>query len=158
VAEAGEFSWMSDSIQMSAGPPRGSADEPASVDGRGSGPDPGSGPVLLSTFTAKGTTGTISFAGKLPGKILGVDISPGTEYLVHRHGFVAGTPDIQVRTGFRQSFSAGVYAAAGFGLQRVTGDGRAWIEFSGEVVTLQLTAGELLRAHPACSPRQSPFS
>jgi uncharacterized protein (AIM24 family) len=158
VAEVGEFSWMTDSIQMSAGPvsadqipagqvpldqSRGSADEPAGARDRG-----GAAPLMLSTFTAKGTTGTISFAGKLPGSILGVDVSARTEYLVHQHGFVAGTPDIQIWPGFRQSFAAGIYAAEGFGLQRVAGEGRAWIEFAGEVVTLELAAGESLRAHP----------
>jgi uncharacterized protein (AIM24 family) len=135
LAELGEFSWMTDSIQMSGGP--------AGV------PDhDGTAALPLSTFTAKGTPGTITFAGKLPGSIRGVDVSASTEYLVHRHGFVAGTPDIQIWPGFRQSFAAGIYATAGFGLQRVTGEGRAWIEFAGEVVTVELTAGESLRAHP----------
>lgn len=136
VAEVGEFSWMTDSIQMSGEQLAGARDRD------------GATALPLSTFTAKGTAGTITFAGKLPGSILGVDVSASTEYLVHRHGFVAGTPGIQVWPGFRQSFAAGIYAAAGFGLQRVTGEGRAWIEFAGEVVTVELTAGESLRAHP----------
>jgi uncharacterized protein (AIM24 family) len=135
VAEAGEFGWMTDSIQMSA-------------DRRGADRGDGEAAPQLSTFTAKGTAGTISFACRLPGNILGVDVSPAAEYLVHQHGFVAGTPGIRVWPGFRQSFSAGIYAAEGFGLQRISGEGRAWIEFAGEVVRLELAAGESLRTHP----------
>jgi uncharacterized protein (AIM24 family) len=136
VAEAGEFSWMTDSIQMTAVP----SDDGGPPDGQG---------LSLSRFTAKGSAGTIAFACKQPGRILGVDISPGTEYLVHRHGFLAGTPGVQVRAGFRQSFSTGIYAGpGGFGLHRVGGTGRAWIELAGETVRFDLAAGESLRAHP----------
>lgn len=143
VAEAGEFSWMTDSIQMTAGLSAGTKDEPAVTPGRGGGTA-----APLSTFTAKGATGTIAFACKQPGSILVIDVSPRTEYLVHRHGFVAGTAGIRLWPGFRQSFSAGIYSGEGFGLQRVTGNGRAWVEFAGEAVRLDLAASESLRAHP----------
>ncbi len=123
VAEAGEFSWMTDSIQMSSSP-------------------------LLSTYTAVAEAGRIAFASKLPGSILGVDIVPQSEYLVHRHGFLAGTPGIRISAGFRQSFSAGIYAGEGFVLQNVSGEGRAWIGLAGEVITRDLAAGESLRVHP----------
>jgi uncharacterized protein (AIM24 family) len=123
VAETGEFSWMTDSIQMSSG-------------------------AGGSTYTAKDAAGTIAFAAKLPGSILGIDVGAGCEYLVHRHGFLAGTPGIEVSAGFQQSFSAGIFAGEGLVLQHVGGEGRAWIELGGEVVGYDLTAGESLRVHP----------
>lgn len=139
VAEAGEFSWMTDSIQMTA-------DSTAATE---AGPDGGTETEqLLSTFTAKGTAGNIAFACKQPGRIMEVTVGPGTEYLVHRHGFMAGTPGVRVRAGFRQSFSVGIYSGEGFGLQRVSGDGRAWIELAGDAVRIELAVGESLRAHP----------
>jgi uncharacterized protein (AIM24 family) len=58
VAETGEFSWMTDSIQMSTGAADGS---------------------FLSTYTAKDAPGTIAFAARLPGSIVGTEIGPGTE-------------------------------------------------------------------------------
>jgi uncharacterized protein (AIM24 family) len=122
MAAAGEFAWMTDSIQMT----------PAQA---------------LSKFTARGRAGTIAFAGKQPGGILKLDVSPAAQYLVHRHGFLAGTPGIQVGPGFRQALPAGLYAD-GFVLQRVAGTGQAWIELAGEIVRLELAAGESLRAHP----------
>jgi uncharacterized protein (AIM24 family) len=127
VAEAGEFSWMTDSIQMSTG----AADGP-----------------VLSTYTAKDAPGTIAFAARLPGSIVGTEIGPGTEYLVHRHGLLAGTPGIEISTGFQQPFSTGIFAGEGFVLRRIGGHGRAWIELAGEVVSYDLAPGESLRAHP----------
>ena len=129
VAETGEFSWMTDSIQMSTGTADGSS-------------------PLLSTYTAKDAPGTIAFAARLPGSIVGTEIGPGTEYLVHRRGFLAGTPGIEISTGFQQPFSAGIFAGEDFVLQRAGGQGRAWIELAGEVVSYELAPGESLRVHP----------
>jgi len=107
VAEAGEFSWMTDSIQMSTQVP---ADLGGGAGGRGlmgalKRAVGGSSP-LMSTYTAQGCPGTITFAAKVPGSILPVDVGPGAEYLVHRHGFLAGTPGIEVSAGFQRSFRA----------------------------------------------------
>jgi uncharacterized protein (AIM24 family) len=128
VAEAGEFSWMTDSIQMSTGM--------------------GGSALFLSSYTATDSAGTIAFAAKLPGSILGIDVGPQHEYLVHRHGFLAGTAGTEISAGFQQSFSAGIFGGEGFVLQRVAGQGRAWIELAGEVVRYDLAAGQSLRAHP----------
>ena len=129
VAETGEFSWMTDAIQMSTGLSEGSS-------------------LSLSVYTAKDAAGVIAFASKLPGNILGAGVSPQNEYLVHRHGFLAGTPGIEISAGFQQSFSAGIFAGEGLVLQRVGGQGRAWIGLAGEVVTCNLAPGESLRTHP----------
>jgi uncharacterized protein (TIGR00266 family) len=145
VAEAGEFSWMSDSIQMSTGLGGG-------VGGQGLmgalKRKIGGSSLLMSTYGAKGAPGTIAFAAKLPGSIRPVDVTPGRELMVHRHGFLAGTPGIQIGAGFQQSFSAGIFAGEGFLLQRIGGQGRAWVELSGERIHYELAAGQSLRVHP----------
>ena len=144
VAEAGEFSWMTDSIQMSTGMGGGTG-------GRGLmgalKRQAGGSTFLFSTYTAEGAPGMIAFAAKMPGSIMPVDLTGG-EYMVHRRGFLAGTPGIQISAGFQQSFSAGIFGGEGFVLQRVGGQGRAWIELAGEVVTYELAAGQTLRVHP----------
>ena len=148
VAEAGEFSWMTDSIQISTQGPAGLG----GVGGRGlvgalRRVVGGSSPPM-STYTAQGCPGTITFAAKVPGSILPVDVGPGAEYLVHRHGFLAGTPGVEVSAGFQQSFRAGILAGEGFSLQRLGGQGRAWVELSGQVIPHELAAGQSLRVHP----------
>jgi uncharacterized protein (AIM24 family) len=75
-------------------------------------------------------------------------VGPGAEYLVHRHGFLAGTPGVEVSAGFQQSFRAGIFAGEGFVLHRLGGQGRAWAELSGHVIPHELVAGQSLRVHP----------
>lgn len=144
VAEVGEFSWMTDAIQMSTQITGGLAGEPLIGTLRRA----HGSPVLTSTYTAQGAQGTISFAAKMPGSILPVDVGPGTEYLVHRHGFLAGTPGVEISVGFQQSFRAGIFAGGGFVLHRVGGRGRAWAEMSGQVIPHELAPGQSLRVHP----------
>jgi uncharacterized protein (TIGR00266 family) len=145
VAEVGEFSWMTDSIQMSTGMGGG-------IGGQGLmgaiKRKVGGSSFLFSTYTAQGSPGLIAFAAKLPGSILPVEPRNGTEYMVHRRGFLAGTPGIRISAGFQQSFSAGIFGGEGFILQRIGGDGRAWVELAGEVVPYTLAAGQSLRVHP----------
>lgn len=124
IAETAEFAWMTDSIQMAAGP----AD--------------------LSAYTAKDSAGTIAFASRLPGSILCLEITPEQEYLVHRRGFLAGTPGIEVTTDFWHPLRASNVAAGEFILRRIGGCGRAWVEMSGDVVRRDLAAGTSLRTHP----------
>jgi uncharacterized protein (TIGR00266 family) len=145
VAEVGEFSWMTDSIQMSTGIGGG-------VGGQGLmgalKPKIGGGTLLMSTYTAQGAPGVIAFASKMPGSILPIEVGSGHEYMAHRHGFLAGTPGIQISAGFQQSFSAGVFGGDGFILQRIGGQGQAWVELAGEVVRYELAPGQSLRVHP----------
>ena len=141
VAEAGEFSWMTDPIQMSTGD---HAANPA--DGQ---PRPGAGAApLLSRYTARETAGTIAFAARFPGSILPADVAAGREYLVHRQGFLAGTAGIALSRAFHRAFPAGIFAGEGFSLWRIGGRGLAWIQLAGDVVRFELAADRSLRVHP----------
>lgn len=102
----------------------------------------------MTEYRATGAPGTISFAAKLPGHIVPVEVDPSHEYMIHRHGFLCGTPQIQLTVGFQQSLGAGIFGGEGFLLQRVSGTGTAWIELSGELVAKNLQPGETLFVHP----------
>jgi uncharacterized protein (AIM24 family) len=123
VAKTAEFAWMTDSIQMAAGP------------------------AGLSVYTSKDSAGTIAFASRLPGSIVCLEISPEQEYLVHRRGFLAGTKAIEITTGFRQPLRSS-HTADEFVLRRLHGHGRAWVDLSGDVVRRDLMTGTSLRTHP----------
>jgi len=124
VAETGEFAWMTDSIQMTAGL------------------------AGLSDYMATDRPGTVAFASRLPGSILQIEVTPEREYLVHRNGFLAATPGIEVTTGFQQTLAASGEPGAEFILRRLGGRGRAWVALSGEVVRRDLQGGTSLRTHP----------
>ena len=67
--------------------------------------------------------GMIVFAAKVPGRIFPVEIAPGAEYVVHRHGWLCGTPNIQPTMAFQQTFGGTVFGGEGFLLQRLEGQG-----------------------------------
>ena len=103
---------------------------------------------MMTTYTAQGGAGSIAFASKFPGHILPIDVAPGNEFMVHRHGFMAATPGIELSMGFQQSFRGGIFGGEGFILQKVGGQGRAFIDLSGEVIIYDLAPGQTMRVHP----------
>ena len=95
-----------------------------------------------------GGPGEVAFATKLPGHIVPVEVAPGHEYMIHRHGFLCATPQIQISVAFQQSLGAGIFGGDGFLLQKLSGQGMAWLELSGVLVVRDLQPGETLRVHP----------
>ena len=49
-------------------------------------------------------------------------------YLVHRHGWICGTPGIVPTVALQQTFRGGLWGGDGFILQKLEGEGTAWIE------------------------------
>jgi len=144
ISEAGELSWMGNSIQMTTHTQFGGGGGLFGVLKRVA----GGGSIFMTEYRAVGYPGELAFATKLPGHIVPVEISPGHEYMIHRHGFLCATPQIQIGVGFQQSLGAGIFGGDGFLLQKVSGQGTAWLELSGELVVRDLQPGETLRVHP----------
>jgi len=144
ISEAGELSWMSSSIQMTTHTQLGGGGGIFGVLKRVA----GGGTLFMTEYRAMGTRGGIAFATKLPGHIVPVEVGPGHEYMIHRHGFLCATPQIQVGVGFQQSLGAGIFGGDGFLLQKVNGQGTFWLELSGELIIKDLQPGETLRVHP----------
>src|SRR6202046_2507936 len=144
ISEAGELSWMGSSIQMTTHTQFGGGGGLFGVLKRVA----GGGSIFMSEYRAIGAAGEVAFATKLPGHIVPLEVAPGHEYMIHRHGFLCATSQIQVGVGFQQSLGAGIFGGDGFLLQKVTGVGTAWLELSGELVIRDLQPGEPLRVHP----------
>ena len=143
-SESGELSWMTASIQMSTHTQMGGGGGLFGVLKRVA----GGGSIFMTEYRAIQAPGSVSFATKVPGHIVPVDLGQGPEYMVHRHGFLCATPQVTISVGFQQSLGAGIFGGDGFLLQRVGGVGRAWLELSGELIQKNLAPGELLRVHP----------
>jgi uncharacterized protein (TIGR00266 family) len=144
ISEAGELSWMSSSIQMTTHTQFGGGGGLFGVLKRVA----GGGSIFMTEYRSVGAAGELAFATKLPGHIVPVEVSQGHEYMIHRHGFLCATPQVQVGVGFQQSLGAGIFGGDGFLLQRLSGQGTAWLELSGELVVRDLQPGETLRVHP----------
>jgi len=145
VSEAGQFSWMSDAMQMdtNTGGGMGGKGLMGAVKRAVSGAS-----IMMTTYTATGGAGSIAFAAKVPGHILPIDVAPGNEFMMHRHGFLCATSGIELSVGFQQSFRGGIFGGEGFILQKIAGEGRAFIELQGEVIVYDLQPGQSMRVHP----------
>ena len=77
-----------------------------------------------------------------------MEVTPGAGYLVHRHGWLCGTPDIVPTIGLQQTFSGGLWGGDGFILERIEGQGTVYFELAGEITTYDLAAGQNLLVHP----------
>jgi uncharacterized protein (TIGR00266 family) len=144
IAVSGELSWMTASIDMHTATTHGGGGGLFGAFKRAV----SGGSFFMTAYTAAGSAGTVAFAAKIPGHIVPVTVAPGQEYMIHRHGFLCGTPDANLTVGFQQSLGAGIFGGDGFILQRLSGSAQAWVELGGEVVTYELAPGETLRVHP----------
>jgi uncharacterized protein (TIGR00266 family) len=144
ISEAGELSWMSSSIQLTTHTQFAGGGGLFGVLKRVA----GGGSIFMTEYRAVGAVGELAFATKLPGHIVPVEVAPGHEYMIHRHGFLCATPQIQISVGFQQSLGAGIFGGSGFLLQHLGGQGTAWLELSGELVVRDLQPGQTLFVHP----------
>ena len=144
VAEAGELSWMSDSIKLLTTTQTGGAKGVLGVVKRAV----GGGGIFMTEYEAENGPGMVAFATKLPGQIMPVQIREGAGYMVHRHGFLCATEGVTVSMGFQRKLGAGIFGGEGFVLQKVVGNGDAWMELDGEIMVYDLQPGQTLRVHP----------
>jgi uncharacterized protein (TIGR00266 family) len=143
-SESGELSWMTGSIQMTTHTQMGGGGGLFGVLKRVA----GGGSIFMTEYRAFQYPGEVSFATKVPGHIVPIELGQGPEYMVHRHGFLCATPQVTIGVGFQQSLGAGVFGGDGFLLQKISGVGTAWLELSGEMIVKNLGPGETLRVHP----------
>ena len=114
--------------------------------------------IFMTEYRAFQYPGVVSFATKVPGHIVPVELGQGPEYLVHRHGFLCATPQVTITLGFQQSLGAGIFGGDGFLLQKLGGMGTAWLELSGELIQKNLRPAKCcacIRATWAHSRRRS---
>jgi uncharacterized protein (TIGR00266 family) len=144
ITPHGELSWMTPNVTMSQ-----------SLGGNQGGGFlgalkrvAGGGGLFLTQYQAQNGPGLVAFAAKVPGHIVPVDIQPGRVMHIHRHGWLASTPGITQTVALQQTFRGGLFGGDGFLLQRLEGQGRAWIELSGELTTYQLGPGQTMLVHP----------
>lgn len=144
LAETDRLSWMTSNVAMRTTTATGGSTGFFGAIGRAL----GGGGLFMTEFTAEGGEALVAFAATVPGSIFEMQVAPGRGYLVHRHGFVCGTPGIEVTTAFQQTLGGAVFGGEGFILQKLGGRASAFVELSGELVTYELQAGQQLLVHP----------
>ncbi len=144
IAEPGEFSWMSDNMQLHTTTQTAGARGLFGAIGRAL----SGGGLFMTEYTPAGQPGLIAFSAKIPGSIQQLDVLPGHGYMIHKHGFLCATPGVGLSIGFQRRLGAGLFGGDGFIMQRLTGPCTAFVELGGESVMYDLRPGESLRVHP----------
>jgi uncharacterized protein (TIGR00266 family) len=145
VAESGELAWMMGPVQLQTGKSIGQSK--GGFMGAAKRALSG-GTFFMTRYFVTDGHGSVTFAAKAPGEIRDVQLGDGREYVVHRHGFICCEPGVELNIHMQQRLGAGIFGGAGFLLQRLSGRGTAFVEMHGDVVEIDLVAGDVLRVHP----------
>jgi len=145
VAESGELAWMMGPVQLTTSKSIGQ--QKSGFLGAAKRAISG-GTFFMTSYTVDSGKGSVVFAAKAPGEIRPVQVSSDKEYIVHRHGFMCCEPGVELNVFMQQKLGAGIFGGAGFILQRLSGNGQAFVEMTGDVVEVQLSPGDDLRVHP----------
>ena len=101
--------------------------------------------MFQNIYTANGS-GVIAFGTSFPGRILPMEIGPGRELIMQKRSFLASTPDVKLDIVFNKKLGAGLFGGDGFIVQRLSGQGLAFVEIDGDVFEMELAPGEQLIA------------
>jgi uncharacterized protein (TIGR00266 family) len=88
---------------------------------------------------------TVAFAGPFPGKIVHLDLAAmGGRFTCQKDSFLCAAMGTKVEVAFAKRLAVGVFGGEGFVLQRLLGDGHAFIHAGGTIVRKELAGGSLL--------------
>lgn len=154
VAEAGSFMMMDDGIQMQTIFGDGSG-ESKGLMGKllGAGKRLLTGESLFMTVFTNGAYGKkkVSFASPYPGKILPMDLSLlGGKIVCQKDSFLCAAKGVSVGIAFQRKLGTGFFGGEGFIMQKIEGDGLAFVHAGGMVYEKVLQPGEMIRIDTGC--------
>ncbi len=92
----------------------------------------------------------VAFAAPYPGKIIAIDMAEaGEELICQKDSFLCAALGTEIDIAFQRKLGAGFFGGEGFILQRLRGDGKAFIHIGGTVIKRELR-GEMLRVDTGC--------
>jgi uncharacterized protein (TIGR00266 family) len=111
------------------------------------------GENLFSTLFQN--TGTqplqVAFAAPAPGRIMPVDLARnGGAIICQKRAFMAGAQGVRVGLAFKKRLRVGFFGGEGFVLQKLTGQGIAFIHATGAMTQIELAPGQALRVDTGC--------
>jgi len=99
----------------------------------------------------------VAFASPFPGKIQAVNVLDwGGTIIAQRDAFLAGARGLDVSIALQRKIGAGFFGGEGFVLQKISGDGLAFLHASGTLVQRDLLPGEVLRVDTGCFVAMQP--
>ena len=108
--------------------------------------------LFLTTFGATGQQRErVAFAAPYPGKIIPLHLDElGGELICQKDAFLCAARGVQIGIAFQRKILTGLFGGEGFILQRLTGDGLAFVHAGGTLHRRELGPGEVLRLDTGC--------
>jgi len=100
--------------------------------------------IFQNVYTAQAPNCEIAFGSSFPGKILPIEITPGSSFIVQKSGFLASTAGVELSIAYKKKLSASFFGGEGFIMQKLSGQGTAFVEIDGDVVEYELAAGQTM--------------
>jgi uncharacterized protein (TIGR00266 family) len=108
--------------------------------------------LFMTHFTNRGNKkAKVAFSAPYPGTVIPVDLSksPGQELVVQKDGFLCAAFGTKLSIVFNRKIGAGLVGGEGFILQKLQGDGLAFVHAGGTVIERRLN-NEILRVDTGC--------
>ncbi len=107
---------------------------------------------FITTFlNTAGKQQCVAFGAPYPGKIIAIDLGRfGGAFLCQKDSFLCAARGIEVEVAFTKRLGAGLFGGEGFILQRLEGDGMAFVHAGGTLIEKNLSPGEILRVDTGC--------
>lgn len=154
IAEAGAMNYMEDGIQFETKMGDGSKPKSGLLDSLLTvGKRVLTGESIFMTHFSNQGHGKkrVAFAAPYPGKIIPIDMSQvGGELICQKDAFLCAAFGTSVDIALQRKLGAGFFGGEGFILQRLRGDGKAFVHIGGTVIKRELHAGETLRVDTGC--------
>jgi uncharacterized protein (TIGR00266 family) len=153
VSEAGAMVWKDAAIGMATVFGDGSGDGGLASKLLGAGKRLITGESLFMTVFQNQGAGKrkVAFGAPYPGKIIPVHLSElGGELITQKDSFLCAAKGVSISIAFQKRLGAGLFGGEGFIMQRLTGDGWAFIHAGGTLLERTLAPGETLRVDTGC--------
>ena len=160
IGEAGSMMYMEDGIEMDTIFGDGSAQQSGFM-GKlmGAGKRLLTGESLFTTVYINAGQGKkkVAFASPYPGKLLPMDLSKlGGSLICQKDAFLCAAKGVSLSIAFQKKLGAGFFGGEGFIMQKLEGDGLAFIHAGGTMMKRDLAPGELLRVDTGCLVAMQP--
>jgi uncharacterized protein (TIGR00266 family) len=160
VGEAGSMMFMEPGITMDTVFGDGSADQGGLL-GRllGAGKRLVTGESLFTTVYTNGAAGKqrVAFAAPYPGKIVPMDLRQlGGMLICQKDAFLCAARGVALGIQFQRKLGAGFFGGEGFIMQKLEGDGLAFVHAGGTLLRRELQAGQTLMVDTGCLVAYTP--
>ena len=132
--EGGAMSWMSPNMKMETNSGGGF--------GKALGRLFSGDSIFLNEYTPMNGQGMIAFASSFPGSIVPFEVTPGNSIIVQKKGFLAMEKGMDLSIYFQKKLGKGFFGGEGFIMQKISGNGTAFVEIDGHCKVYELAAGE----------------